>query len=70
MNDGSDPFPLGIGKIIRETEKAVLAQIEEKQVWIPKSVIHDDSEAFSTADGENVGSIVTKRWWAEKNGHA
>lgn len=70
MNDGNGPYQLGIGKIIRETEKAVLAQIEERQIWIPKSVIHDDSEAFSTTDGENVGLVVTKKWWAEKNGHA
>ena len=49
-----------------ETEKAILvAGIEEKPVWIPKSQIHDDSEVFAL---EGDGALVVKRWWAEKEG--
>jgi hypothetical protein len=69
-DSGSEPCTLGDGTIIRETEKAVLARIDDKEIWIPKSCIHDDSEAFSTEKDQNEGTIVVKRWWAEKNGHA
>lgn len=69
-DSGSEPCTLGDGKIIRETEKAVLARIGDKEIWIPKSCVHDDSEAYSAADDQNEGTIVVKRWWAEKNGHA
>lgn len=65
---GNEPCTLGDGKIIRETDKAVLARVNDKDIWVPKSCIHDDSEAFDMNCDE--GTIVVKRWWAEKNGHA
>jgi hypothetical protein len=67
-DSGNDPHALGEGKITRETDKAVLACIGDQEFWIPKSCIHDDSEAFSMKNAE--GTIVVKKWWAEKNGHA
>lgn len=68
-NDGgNEPHILGDGKITRETDRAVLAKIGDQDIWIPKSCIHDDSEAFDMQNAE--GTIVVKRWWAEKNGHA
>lgn len=68
-NDGgNEPHTMGEGKITRETDKAVLAKIADRDTWIPKSCIHDDSEAFDMEHSE--GTIVVKRWWAEKNGHA
>jgi len=34
-------------------------------VWIPFSVLHDDSEVFD--DDENGdGEVIVKSWWAEK----
>ena len=35
------------------------------EVWVPKSVIHDDSEVFA-ADDE--GTLIVFEWWAEKQG--
>lgn len=67
-DDGSEPVTLGDGKIMRETAKAVLAKIDDREIWVPKSCIHDDSEAFDMVNAE--GTIVVKRWWAEKEGHA
>lgn len=67
-DDGSEPVTLGDGKITRETAKAVLAKIGDQEIWVPKSCIHDDSEAFDMENAE--GTIVVKRWWAEKEGHA
>lgn len=42
----------------RETDKAKLFNIHGESVWIPKSVIEDESEEI----------VAVKKWWAEKNG--
>ncbi len=67
-NSGNEAHTLGDGKITRESDKALLIKIGDKEIWVPKSVIHDDSEAFDMKNAE--GTVVVKRWWAEKNGHA
>jgi hypothetical protein len=63
---------LGKGKAIRATDKALLVRMEdedfnkgENEVWIPRSVIHDDSECYE--DGDD-GKVVVESWWAEKQG--
>lgn len=38
---------------------------EEDSVWIPKSVVHDDSEVHGRG---MEGEMVVKRWWAESEG--
>ena len=48
-----------------ETDLALLCIIDDKQVWIPKSVVHEDSEVAGEGDS---GTIVVKRWFAEKQG--
>lgn len=51
----------------RVTDMALLVEIDGEEVWIPKSVIHDDSEVFD--DSENsTGTLIVKKWWAEKEG--
>lgn len=51
--------------VLKETEKAILVEIEGEEFWVPKSVIHEDSEVFE----ENTeGTLIVKLWWAEKNG--
>ena len=65
---GNEPHTLGDGKIISETDKALLIRVNDKDIWVPKSVVHDDSEVFDMENDE--GTVVVKRWWAEKNGHA
>ena len=63
---------LGEVEVIRETEKAILVRFDdddperEQQRWIPKSVVHDDSEVWSNDHGE--GELIVKEWWAEANG--
>jgi len=65
-NSGDEPHKMGEGKCIRESEKAILVAFTsaEGQRWIPKSVVHDDSEVWKQDD---VGQLVVKMWWAEKN---
>lgn len=55
----------GYAKAIAETDAAILVVILEDKFWIPKSVIHEDSEVFKKG-GE--GTLVVMEWWAEK-GH-
>jgi hypothetical protein len=67
-DSGNEPHTLGDGKIVRETDKAFLVRVDDKEIWVPKSCVHDDSEVYDMENDE--GTIVVKRWWAEKNGHA
>lgn len=65
---GDEPHAMGEVKVIAETAKAILcAPTKGGQFWVPKSVVHDDSEAYKKDDA---GKLVVKYWWAEKNGHA
>jgi len=54
-------------EVKRDSGKALLVYIEdlEETRWIPKSVVHDDSEVFD--DNENSrGTLVIEDWFAEK----
>ena len=66
---GSDPVNIGVGHAIKETERALLVVLESdgEEHWIPKSVMHDDSEVFDDADNSE-GDVVVKRWFAEREG--
>ena len=48
-----------------ETGLALLCIIDDKQIWIPKSVVHEDSEVSGEGD---TGTIVVMRWFVEKQG--
>jgi hypothetical protein len=50
---------------IRESGKAILVTRGRREMWVPKSVIHDDSEVYE--DGHH-GTLVLQTWWAEKEG--
>lgn len=64
-DSGSDPFNLGKGQVTKETKMAVLVKFPDCERWIPKSVLHDDSEVFD--GGENAqGTVVVKAWWAQR----
>jgi hypothetical protein len=64
----SDPVHLDDVEAKVETYKALLCAIEGEERWVPKSVIHDDSEVYSMKN--NTGTLVVERWWAEKEGLA
>lgn len=61
---GEQPYSLGCGVVVSETERAVEVQIDGCVEWVPKSVIHDDSEVWEV--GQEEGEIVVQKWWAEK----
>lgn len=62
-------FSLGHSEIIRETDSALLLETEEAgEVWIPKSVIHDDSEIEAGDDEGDEGEVIVKKWFARNEG--
>ena len=60
------PVSVGDAQVIRETDKAILVDVEGDEVWIPKSALHDDSEVWSEKNGE--GTLVVMAWFARKQG--
>lgn len=52
---------------LRETDKALLVDFGGHEVWVPKSVIHDDSEVFD-ADKNAEGALVLLEWWCDRQG--
>lgn len=66
-DDGAhDPHVLGHGECLLERPLAIKVAIDGDQEpkWVPKSVLHDDSEVFSKGD---TGKIVVEAWWGEKS---
>jgi hypothetical protein len=62
-------IPFEDSMAIRSTEMALLVRLGEeydsKEIWVPKSVIHDDSEIMDVGDE---GSLVLATWFVEKEG--
>lgn len=59
----------------RETDKAIMVVFDRehpkrrRNVWVPKTVVDDDSEVFNArSDGCGPGKLVVARWFAEKEG--
>jgi hypothetical protein len=67
MGDGVD-YP---AEVLRGTAKALYCKIQVTKtssvdMWIPKSVIHEDSEIHD--ETTRTGKLVLKQWWAVKEG--
>jgi len=48
---------------LRETDKAILVDIEGDEHWIPISQVDDDSEVYSRGD---IGDLVISEWIAKQ----
>lgn len=65
---GRGPVSLGKGVCRRKTEKAILVRFPNGvEQWIPQSVVHDDSEVWTTDADGNEGDVVVQAWWHEEN---
>ena len=76
-NDSShEPVMVGGGECIRETDAAIQVELKsdrkdtfgyntDKTIWIPKSVLHADSEVYEL---HGIGTVIVKRWFAEREG--
>lgn len=68
VNDLSDDeLWKGDVEVTAETEKAILVSYEGEETWVPKSQVHDDSEAYKKGQE---GKIVLPLWLAEREGWA
>jgi hypothetical protein len=67
MRRDNDPEPVSQGDAvaIAETDKALLVEIDGDEKWVPKSVIHDNSEVWKKGDE---GTIVVEGWWGRAEG--
>lgn len=52
---------------IKQTDKALLCQVGDDEVWIPQSQIDDDSEVWK--EGQE-GMLVVSEWIARQKGLA
>ena len=68
MPGDQDVVTFEVDEVKAETDRAILVEIEGEEAWVPRSIIHDDSEVYSKEHGE--GTLVVPRWWAEKRGLA
>ena len=72
MSDDDEPYKAP-ARVIAESAKALKVVIEtsngSREMWVPKSVIHDDSEVFDNVDNKD-GKLVLKAWFAREEGLA
>lgn len=61
------PYEIPDVRVIKETDKALLCNIEGEEIWIPKSQIMDESEVFDEDDNSN-GTLVITEWIANEKG--
>jgi len=52
-------------KVIKETDSALLVEIEGENHWIPQSQIDDDSEVWQAGQS---GDLMISNWLARKKG--
>ena len=52
--------------VLRTTEKALLCNYGDKEVWTPKSLVGDDSDDLS-GEGDS-GTIFLPEWFCKKEG--
>lgn len=60
----SDKVELPNTTVEKETDRALLCDIDGAKVWVPKSQIHDDSEVYK---GDTDGTLIVTRWWYEQH---
>lgn len=41
---------------------------EQREMWVPKSAIHDDSEVFGALRDNSTGKLVLQAWYAREEG--
>ena len=65
--DDDEPVHFDDCEARRATAKALLVRIPDlgRDVWVPQSVIHDDSEVYEEG---GTGELVLAEWWARKEG--
>lgn len=65
---GREPVSVGEAMVVRGSPKALCVELVDhgRELWIPRSVIHDDSEVYDDDGEHDNGELVLLRWFAEK----
>ncbi len=64
--DDDGGFAIEGATAVHATDKALRVELPEPydpDQWIPRSVVHDDSEVFEAG---HEGKLVVLRWWARR----
>ena len=67
MKNDDEGFGLGEARVIGSTEKALRVRCAHGETWIPRSVVHDDSEVYDALNNAT-GKLVVEQWFARKEG--
>ena len=69
MGDWEDPHLMGEVVVEYKTDDAVKFNVDGEEIWVPNKCIHDDSEVWESSKRGDIGNLVVRFWWAEKNGY-
>lgn len=60
----STPISLGHARCTAVSPEAIMVTLADgKQLWVPQSQVHDDSEVYRKGDS---GKLVVTEWWAQQ----
>ena len=72
QNLGREPASLGRCTVVACTEKGLKVDPFEppgaEPYWVPRSVVHEDSDLPGDAVEEDDGELFVFQWWADKEG--
>jgi hypothetical protein len=60
-----DQFSIADVTCLKDTDKAILVEIDGEEYWIPQSQVDDDSEVYQEGDK---GVLVISHWIAVQKG--
>lgn len=72
-DEEDEPFVLPDAECIGESARAIRVSAPDllDPVWLPKSVVHEDSEVWDfSEEGKGPGDLLVARWFAEKEAWA
>lgn len=72
----ADGVKVGTGTVVKKTDRAMLVSLQSlkdakanpKSVWIPFSVVGDDSDIYKASKEGDSGKLFVLAWFAEKEG--
>lgn len=61
MTKSYEPVSFDDVEVLQDSGKAICVRVDDKEVWIPKTLIHDDSEVYKEG---TEGTLVIPEWLA------
>lgn len=51
---------------LKESDRGLRVQIEDRKVWAPKSQIHEDSEIYKFTLPPETGTLIVPEWLVDR----